>query len=94
MSPGPIIDRLRLFLVESPIRMARAQGVGSVRGSVKRVLIELTTRCGITGTNEIYMRVCVVPHLMTPIYLTLYYLGMSFRIFTYNEKCRMNAVLR
>ena len=28
MSPGPIIDRLRLFLVESPIKMARAQGVG------------------------------------------------------------------
>ena len=49
---GPILDRLRLFLVESPIKMARAQGVGSVKGSVKRVLIELTTRCGITGWGE------------------------------------------
>jgi muconate cycloisomerase len=49
---GPILDRLRLFLVESPIKMARAQGVGSVKGSVKRVLIELTTRCGIIGWGE------------------------------------------
>lgn len=49
---GPILDRLRLFLVESPIKMARAQGVGSVKGSVKRVLIALTTRCGITGWGE------------------------------------------
>jgi muconate cycloisomerase len=52
VTEGPILDRLRLFLVESPIKMARAQGVGSVRGSVKRVLIELTTRCGITGWGE------------------------------------------
>jgi muconate cycloisomerase len=43
---------MRLFLVESPIKMARAQGVGAVRGSVKRVLIELTTRCGIIGWGE------------------------------------------
>ena len=52
MSPGPIVDRLRLFLVESPIKMARAQGVGSVKGSVKRVLIELSTACGLTGWGE------------------------------------------
>ncbi|MFC3124599.1 enolase C-terminal domain-like protein [Pseudoroseomonas globiformis] len=52
MTEGPILDRMRLFLVESPIKMARAQGVGSVRGSVKRVLIELSTRCGVTGWGE------------------------------------------
>jgi muconate cycloisomerase len=43
---------MRIFLVESPIKMARLQGVGNVRGSVKRVLIELTTRCGIVGWGE------------------------------------------
>jgi muconate cycloisomerase len=52
VTAGPILDRLKLYLVESPIKMARAQGVGSVRGSVKRVLIQLTTRCGITGWGE------------------------------------------
>jgi muconate cycloisomerase len=52
VTAGPILDRLKLYLVESPIKMARAQGVGSVRGSVKRVLVQLTTRCGITGWGE------------------------------------------
>jgi muconate cycloisomerase len=52
VTEAPILDRMRLFLVESPIKMARAQGVGAVRGSVKRVLIELTTRCGIIGWGE------------------------------------------
>jgi muconate cycloisomerase len=52
VTAGPILDHLKLYLVESPIKMARAQGVGSVRGSVKRVLIQLTTRCGITGWGE------------------------------------------
>ena len=47
-----IIGRMRLFLVESPIRMARAQGVGSVKGSVKRVLIALSTDDGLTGWGE------------------------------------------
>ena len=47
-----IIGRMRLFLVESPIKMARAQGVGSVKGSVKRVLIALSTADGLTGWGE------------------------------------------
>lgn len=48
----PVIDRMRVFLVESPIKMARAQGVGNVRGSVKRVLLQLTTKDGIVGWGE------------------------------------------
>lgn len=48
----PIIDRMRVFLVESPIRMARAQGVGNVKGSVRRVLLQLTTRDGLVGWGE------------------------------------------
>ncbi|MGR3410009.1 MAG: enolase C-terminal domain-like protein [Paracoccus sp. (in: a-proteobacteria)] len=43
---------MRVFLIESPIRMARQQGVGHVRGTVKRVLLELTSRDGITGWGE------------------------------------------
>ncbi|HWX49945.1 MAG TPA: enolase C-terminal domain-like protein [Roseomonas sp.] len=52
MSQAPVIERMRVFLVESPIKMARAQGVGAVKGSVKRVLLELTTRDGIVGWGE------------------------------------------
>ncbi|MET0430027.1 MAG: enolase C-terminal domain-like protein, partial [Microvirga sp.] len=48
----PTIDRMRLFLIESPIRMARLQGVGNVAGSVKRVLLELTCSDGVTGWGE------------------------------------------
>jgi muconate cycloisomerase len=47
-----MIDRLRLFLIESPIAMARLQGVGNVKGSVKRVLLELTDSSGATGWGE------------------------------------------
>jgi muconate cycloisomerase len=46
------VERLRLFLIESPIKMARLQGVGNVKGSVKRVLIEITTSDGIVGWGE------------------------------------------
>jgi muconate cycloisomerase len=46
------VERLRLFLVESPIKMARLQGVGSIKGTVKRVLVELTSSSGITGWGE------------------------------------------
>jgi muconate cycloisomerase len=46
------IEQLRLFLIESPIKMARLQGVGNVKGTVKRVLIELTSSSGITGWGE------------------------------------------
>lgn len=46
------IDRMRLFLVESPIKMARQQGVGDVKGTIKRVLVELTSREGVTGWGE------------------------------------------
>lgn len=47
-----VIERIRLFLIESPIRMARLQGVGNVKGTVKRVLLELTGSDGITGWGE------------------------------------------
>ncbi|MFC5991347.1 enolase C-terminal domain-like protein [Limoniibacter endophyticus] len=46
------IERLRLFLIESPIKMARLQGVGNIKGTVKRVLLELTTANGIVGWGE------------------------------------------
>ncbi len=46
------IERLRLFLVESPIRMKRLQGVGHVAGTVKRVLVELTASGGVIGWGE------------------------------------------
>lgn len=46
------IERLRVFLIESPIKMARLQGVGNVKGSVKRVLVELTSSTGIVGWGE------------------------------------------
>lgn len=46
------ITGLRLFLIESPIKMARQQGVGHVKGTVKRVLVELTCSSGIVGWGE------------------------------------------
>ncbi|NWJ23911.1 enolase C-terminal domain-like protein [Rhizobium sp. RM] len=46
------IDRLRVFLIESPIKMARLQGVGNVKGTVKRVLVELTSSSGTVGWGE------------------------------------------
>ncbi|GEO17467.1 cycloisomerase [Microvirga aerophila] len=46
------VERLRLFLVESPIKMARLQGIGNIKGTVKRVLVELTSSSGITGWGE------------------------------------------
>ena len=49
---GAVIERLRIFLIESPIKMARLQGVGNVKGTVKRVLVELTATDGIVGWGE------------------------------------------
>ena len=49
---GAVIERLRIFLIESPIKMARLQGVGNVTGAVKRVLVELTASDGIVGWGE------------------------------------------
>lgn len=46
------IAALRVFLIESPIKMARQQGVGHIKGTVKRVLLELTSRDGLTGWGE------------------------------------------
>ena len=46
------IERIRLFFIESPIKMARLQGVGNVKGTVKRVLVELTASDGTTGWGE------------------------------------------
>lgn len=49
---GTVIERLRVFLIESPIRMKRLQGVGDVAGTVRRVLVELTSKDGVTGWGE------------------------------------------
>ena len=46
------IRHLRVFLIESPIKMQRQQGVGDVKGTVKRVLVELTSSSGIVGWGE------------------------------------------
>lgn len=46
------IERLRVFLIESPIRMARLQGVGNVKGTIKRVIVELTSSDGVVGWGE------------------------------------------
>ncbi|WP_371998997.1 enolase C-terminal domain-like protein (plasmid) [Tistrella mobilis] len=46
------IERLRVFLIESPIAMARLQGVGNVKGTVKRVLVEATSTSGLIGWGE------------------------------------------
>lgn len=46
------ISNLRVFLIESPIMMTRLQGVGNVKGTVKRVLVELTSSSGIVGWGE------------------------------------------
>jgi muconate cycloisomerase len=46
------IERIRIFLIESPIKMQRQQGVGDVKGTVKRVLVELTSSSGIVGWGE------------------------------------------
>lgn len=46
------VERIRLFFIESPIKMARLQGVGNVKGTVKRVLVELTASDGAIGWGE------------------------------------------
>ncbi len=46
------IERMRLFLIESPIKMARLQGVGNIKGTVKRVVLELTASDGMVGWGE------------------------------------------
>lgn len=46
------VERIRLFFIESPIKMARLQGVGNVKGTVKRVLVELTASDGTVGWGE------------------------------------------
>jgi muconate cycloisomerase len=47
-----VVERVRLFLIESPIKMARLQGVGNVQGTVKRVLLEMTASDGMVGWGE------------------------------------------
>lgn len=46
------IERLRLFLIESPVKMTREQGVGSISNTIKRVLVELTSSSGYVGWGE------------------------------------------
>jgi muconate cycloisomerase len=48
----PVVERIRLFLIESPIKMARLQGVGNVKGTVKRVLLEMAASDGMVGWGE------------------------------------------
>ncbi|KMO15688.1 cycloisomerase [Methylobacterium platani JCM 14648] len=52
MTDPLVVEHLRVVLIESPIRMARRQGVGDVKGTVKRVLLRLTTREGLVGWGE------------------------------------------
>ena len=47
-----VVERIRLFLIESPIKMTRLQGVGNVKGTVRRVLLELTASDGTVGWGE------------------------------------------
>jgi muconate cycloisomerase len=47
-----VVERIRLFLIESPIKMTRLQGVGNVKGTVKRVLLEITASDGTVGWGE------------------------------------------
>ena len=47
-----VVERIRLFLIESPIKMTRLQGVGNVKGTVKRALLELTASDGTVGWGE------------------------------------------
>jgi len=46
------IARMRVFLIESPIKMTRKQGVGDVKGTVKRVLLQLESAQGLIGWGE------------------------------------------
>jgi len=46
------IAQIRIYLITSPIKMARLQGVGNVEGSVKRVLLEVTSSSGVIGWGE------------------------------------------
>ena len=47
-----VVERIRLFLIESPIKMTRLQGIGNVKGTVKRVLLEITASDGTVGWGE------------------------------------------
>lgn len=49
---GDRIAAMKIWLIESPIMMARQQGVGDVKGTVKRVLLQLTSAEGVTGWGE------------------------------------------
>lgn len=49
--PALTIERLSVWLVESPIAMTRLQGVGHVKDTVKRVLVRLDAG-GLTGWGE------------------------------------------
>jgi hypothetical protein len=41
-----------LFLIVGPSKTVRLQGVGNVKGSVKRVMIELTASNGVEGSVD------------------------------------------
>ena len=52
MGPAVRIDAVEVRLLESPIKMKRSQGVGSVQASIKRVLVTVKTDDGVLGIGE------------------------------------------
>lgn len=50
--PSMRIDHIEVNLLESPIKMKRSQGIGSVQASIKRVLIRVRTDQGVDGVGE------------------------------------------
>lgn len=46
------VAALEARLIASPIKMKRSQGVGTVAGSVKRVILRLRTKDGVEGLGE------------------------------------------
>ena len=46
------VTGLEARLIATPIKMKRSQGVGSVQGKVKRVLVRLRTDVGVEGLGE------------------------------------------
>lgn len=46
------IEKIELNLLESPIKMKRSQGVGTIQASIKRVVLRVRTDQGIDGVGE------------------------------------------
>ena len=50
--PPMKITQIEVNLLESPIKMKRSQGIGSVQASIKRVVIRVHTDQGVDGVGE------------------------------------------